>query len=60
MGSMIAGALLVVIGVIIFLAEWYNVSVPWWPIFLVLVGIAIIVYAVIATSAKRRSPAPPV
>ena len=58
-GAMIVGLVLIILGVIIFLAIWYNISVPAWPVFLIVVGIAIIVYGVMATSARRRSPPPP-
>jgi F0F1-type ATP synthase assembly protein I len=58
-GSVLAGVLLVILGMTVFLADWYKVSIPWWPVFLIFVGIMIIVYAVIATSAMRRSPRPP-
>lgn len=58
-GSIIAGILVVALGVVIFLVRWHGIPELWWPIFLVMVGIAIIVYAIIATSAMRRSPQPP-
>lgn len=58
-GSVLAGVLLVILGMTVFLADWYKVSIPWWPVGLISVGIIIIVYAVIATSAMRRSPQPP-
>lgn len=59
-GAVLAGLLLVILGTLVFLVNWYNVSFPWWPVFLILVGVIIIVYAVIATSTMRRSPSPPV
>ena len=57
--AIIAGILLIILGVVIFLAILYNISIPWGPIFLILAGIVIIVYGVVATSARRRSPPPP-
>jgi F0F1-type ATP synthase assembly protein I len=57
--AIIAGILLIILGVVIFLAILYNVSIPWGPIFLILAGIVIIVYGIMATSARRRSPPPP-
>jgi F0F1-type ATP synthase assembly protein I len=57
--AIIAGILLIILGVVIFLAILYNVSIPWGPIFLILAGIVIIAYGVMATSARRRSPLPP-
>jgi F0F1-type ATP synthase assembly protein I len=57
-GAIIAGTLLIILGVIILLQIWYP-SVPWWPILLILAGIAIIVYGIMATSAMRKSPRPP-
>ena len=59
MGSMIAGVLIIAFGVIIFLARWYSVPELGWPIFLVIAGIAIILFALFALTARRRSPAPP-
>jgi Flp pilus assembly protein TadB len=57
-GAIIAGLLLIILGVIIFLRILYP-SVLWWPIFLILVGIAIIVYGIMVTAAMHRSPKPP-
>jgi len=59
MGSMIAGVLIIAFGVIIFLSRWYSVPELGWPIFLVIAGIAIILFALFASTAKRRSPALP-
>jgi len=58
-GAIIAGLVLIIVGAVIFVAIWYNISIPWWPIFLILAGIAIIVYGVMATAARHRSPPPP-
>lgn len=58
-GSVLAGILLVVFGIIILLAEWYGVpSWLWWPIFLIMAGIAVVIYVIVATVAMRRSPPP--
>lgn len=58
-GSIIAGLLLIVLGVIVYLVRVYNVSYLWWPLTFIIIGIAIIIYALIATSARRRNPQPP-
>lgn len=59
-GPILAGVLLIAFGFIIFLANYYSVpDYLWWPIFLVIVGVAVIIYAIFATSMMRRSPTPP-
>ena len=59
-GPILAGILLIAFGIIIFLANWYGVpNYLWWPIFLVILGIAVIIYAIFATSMMRRNPSPP-
>ena len=56
---MIAGVLLIAFGIIIFLANSYGVpSWLWWPVFLIIVGIAVVIYFIIATTAMRRNPKP--
>jgi uncharacterized membrane protein len=58
-GLVFAGTLLVAFGIIIFLANWYSVpSRLWWPLFLIIAGIAVIIYVIIATTAMHRSPLP--
>jgi cation transport ATPase len=60
LGSVIAGILLVVFGVLILLINTYNISADLgWPIFLVIVGIAVILYVIFAASTMRRNPSPP-
>jgi hypothetical protein len=59
MGSILAGILIIVFGLLIFFARVYGFQELWWPIFVICIGIAIIAYAIIASSSRRRSPAPP-
>jgi len=58
-GSVIAGLLLIVFGVLAYLVNVYGLQYLWWPIFLIVIGVAIIAYAFVITSARRRSPPPP-
>jgi cation transport ATPase len=58
-GSVLGGILLIFFGVAILFADYYSVpSWIWWPIFLIIIGIAIMIYVIAATSMTRRTPRP--
>ena len=60
LGSVIVGTLLVIFGIIILLINTANIpSNLGWPIFLVIVGVAVILYVLFAASTMRRNPSPP-
>jgi len=58
-GAIFGGILLIFFGFAVFFASYYGVpGWIWWPIFLIIVGIAVLVYFIAATTMTRRSPSP--
>lgn len=46
MAGLIIGIIIIVIGLSFLLSEVYGISIPWWPLIIIIVGIWLLVRAV--------------